>query len=261
MKTPVMRGFPGLFLAMLWFGSPLQGDTNNPAPALSQTIAVPAPAGGVREHSPAEFSVVPRGPALSPWTAEIVKLARSGIDENVMRVFVDNAGAFGLGADQIIYLSDLGISGELISAMLQHDRELAAGERLATTMSAPPTDSFFGVTLVQGRDSTSGAVKEIPATPAAVAAMVAAGATREKRAPAAARPQPSAPATPDAAPATETEAAFDASAPAPAAPTEPKRPLYPVRAPYPEQLLPPIIFVHAPEIPPNTLIVYGFPRS
>lgn len=40
-----------------------------------------------------------------------------------------------------------------------------------------------------------------------------------------------------------------------------KQSLYPVREPYPVELLPPIIFINTPEIHPNTLIVYGFPKS
>src|SRR5678816_4950142 len=71
-------------------------------------------------------------PRLTPWATQMVKLAQSGIEENVMLAFIDSAGIFGLGADQIIYLKEAGVSSEVLTAMLQHDREVLSGERALT---------------------------------------------------------------------------------------------------------------------------------
>lgn len=65
---------------------------------------------------------------LSPNTTEVVKLARSGVDEAVMLAFVTNStGTFNLGSDQIVYLNDLGVASEVLTLMIEHDRLLREG--------------------------------------------------------------------------------------------------------------------------------------
>lgn len=66
----------------------------------------------------------PANVALNGQTADIVRLANAGVDETVMLNYVTNsAGTFNLGADQIIYLRDIGVPAEVVTAMLQHDEQ------------------------------------------------------------------------------------------------------------------------------------------
>ncbi len=59
---------------------------------------------------------------ISPATAEVVKLAEAGSSDDVILAYVQNTqGPFGLSADGIIYLKDLGVSSAVVTAMLNHD--------------------------------------------------------------------------------------------------------------------------------------------
>lgn len=69
----------------------------------------------------------PTPPALSitPLTADLVRLAESGVDQDVMLAFVRNsAGKFSLTADAIVYLKDEGIPSPVVTEMLNHDKAL-----------------------------------------------------------------------------------------------------------------------------------------
>ena len=79
-------------------------------PAASPTpnaIAVPA-ANNADTNAPAIIerippAVKPEGVALSPGLTEVVKLAQSGVGEDVILAYVDKySGSFNVGADQIL---------------------------------------------------------------------------------------------------------------------------------------------------------------
>ena len=71
--------------------------------------------------------VVPPGITPSPAVAEVIKLANSGAEEDVMMAFVSNsAGTFNLRAEEIIYLNDIGLPSAVVRAMLQRDHMLQA---------------------------------------------------------------------------------------------------------------------------------------
>ncbi|EEF59233.1 DUF6600 domain-containing protein [Pedosphaera parvula] len=90
-------------------------DEPEPGEFLSGTNAVPVPA-----PKPAAANVM-----LSGGAAEVAKMAQSGVDEQVMLAFVTNyASKFNLGSDQIIYLNDLGVSGNVVRSMIQRDSDL-----------------------------------------------------------------------------------------------------------------------------------------
>src|ERR1039457_4596132 len=75
---------------------------------------------------------------LSPWYYEIQKLTQAGVDEAVVMSYINgSAGTFNLSADQIISLKTLGVSPQVINAMIEHDRELVSGERPLTASLAP----------------------------------------------------------------------------------------------------------------------------
>ncbi len=104
-------------------------------PTVEKPAAPPVPAG--------EISLPPSIKPSSPL-AEIVKLAQSGVDEGVMLTYITNSGStFGLGADEIVYLNDLGMPGEIITSIMEHDRALKhswsnpAPEQPQATSAAP----------------------------------------------------------------------------------------------------------------------------
>ena len=83
------------------------------------------------ENAPARLVSTPATAApvtkLSSSAAEVARLAQSGVDENVMLAFVNNStSAFELGSDQIIYLNDIGVPGNVATAMIQRDQVLKA---------------------------------------------------------------------------------------------------------------------------------------
>lgn len=77
----------------------------------------------------------PLPPGIKPTESlsSLLRLVQSGVDESVLLSFVsNNTGAFSLGAEEVIYLSDIGVPGAVVSAMLQHDHLLVQKAELAT---------------------------------------------------------------------------------------------------------------------------------
>ena len=73
--------------------------------------------------APATAAPAPAVP-LSYGAGEVLQLARAGLGEDTIKAFVNNSGrAFELGASQIIYLRQQGVSDNVLAAMLaQHPR-------------------------------------------------------------------------------------------------------------------------------------------
>jgi len=62
---------------------------------------------------------------LSPGAAEVVRLAGSGVGDDVVVAYIQNSQApFNLSADDVLYLKDIGLSPQVTSAMLSHDSTL-----------------------------------------------------------------------------------------------------------------------------------------
>jgi hypothetical protein len=99
--------------------------TNNPAETLAAEIDDTAGDGISRAAvKPLTTEIMP--PAnlnLSDPLKEILKLVNAGVEEAVMLAFVTNSTSlFDLGADQIIYLNDIGVPASVVTAMIQHDQ-------------------------------------------------------------------------------------------------------------------------------------------
>ncbi len=249
MKTPAsITGILGQFLAMLWLAGSVSAESS-PTESISKANPTPTSPKVATTNQNLVCNSMPAvtTPKLSPWTKEIVKLAQSGIEEGVMVAFIENSGTFELGADQIVYLNDLGIPGSVIGAMLQHDRELLLGERYLTIVSAPPYEPLFPLKPTAA-DKTAGETIKPPFSsppPASGQTVVAS--------PAAVQSQQAT--VPDSLELTSTFTSYPDSQS-----SEKKRQLYPVREPHAVELLPPIHFLNMAQITPNTLIVYGFPK-
>jgi hypothetical protein len=91
------------------------------------------------ESAPGEVvstpTTTPSNVKLSTPASEIVRLAQAGVDESVMMTYVTSSpNTFNLGADDIIYLNDVGVPGTVVTAMLQHDQTTrAAAPNIAST--------------------------------------------------------------------------------------------------------------------------------
>jgi hypothetical protein len=80
------------------------------------TSATPSPASSMPVSAPTSFS---------PSVGEVVKLAQSGVGDDVVVAYVKNSSAvYNLSANDILALKDAAVSAPVISAMLTHDSSL-----------------------------------------------------------------------------------------------------------------------------------------
>ena len=87
----------------------------------------------ISTEKPLPPSIRPTGPL-----AEVIKLAASGVEESVIMAFVTNSPSpFNLGVEEIIYLNDIGVSGSVVTAMMQRDQALKGLSANAGPMYAP----------------------------------------------------------------------------------------------------------------------------
>lgn len=111
----------------------------------------PALAGNPAENAtPPTESKPPANLYLTPVLSEAVKLVQSGVEKSVLFAYVTNTtGYFSLGADQIVYLNDLGVDADLITTMMEHDKALRdlrmnawqAAQATSTPPAAPTSQS------------------------------------------------------------------------------------------------------------------------
>ena len=90
----------------------------------------------------ADASALPA--CITPGTpaAEVLKLVQADMDAGIIQSYISGCpDAFNLDADQIIALTDAGVSSDLVNAMMAHDKNLAAAYVSQTAMPAPaPVD-------------------------------------------------------------------------------------------------------------------------
>ena len=95
---------------------------------LAAWLVMPALSGYAQTpEAPASGATAPAAAAtnLSPGAAEVVRLATSGVGDDVVLAYIKNSQAlFNLSADDVLYLKDIGLSAEVTSAMLTHDTSL-----------------------------------------------------------------------------------------------------------------------------------------
>jgi hypothetical protein len=92
----------------------------------------------------ADASALPAGITPGTPAAEVLKLAQADIDAGIIQSYISGCpDAFNLDADQIIALTDAGVSSDLINAMMAHDKNLAAADvsQPATPAPAPVDDT------------------------------------------------------------------------------------------------------------------------
>jgi hypothetical protein len=103
-------------------------DVGYVTPASAQGVIVP---GQLNESAQAE--------TFSAAVAEVTRLAASGVSDEVVLAFVKRSTSrFGLSDKAIVYLKDLGLSQEVIAAMLERDSQLPL-DALPPSPAAEPT--------------------------------------------------------------------------------------------------------------------------
>ena len=112
----------------------MPADPSSPVAAEVSQQAAPALA-----EAPAPV-VLPEKLRVSQSLHEVIRLAQSGVDEGVILTYVTNSSAmFALGAEEIVYLNDLGINSSVITAMMQRDQSLKVAAASAQQIAAAPT--------------------------------------------------------------------------------------------------------------------------
>jgi hypothetical protein len=102
------------------FNSPAQAQSTPPAPDSST------------ESSALPPNIYPTSPL-----AQVVRLTQAGVDESVIMTYVTNSGStFNLDSDKIIYLKDIGLPNEVVSAMMLRDQQLQ--QQMAASAYQPP---------------------------------------------------------------------------------------------------------------------------
>ena len=116
-------------------------------PVVEQPVAETQP---VDDESSSEISDAPATPVSdditvpanlrpTPAVSEIIKIANSGVGENVMLTIVTNStSTFNLRPEEIIYLTDIGVPAGVITAMLQHDHMMQARQPYVSELSSVP---------------------------------------------------------------------------------------------------------------------------
>ncbi len=122
-------------LALVGVGLQVTGETVSPTgePGSSAVprgvgLAVQTNTVAVGETAPNELlrsstnNPVPPNLNITPDLSEIIKLAQAGLSEEVLLAYITNSvRVFNLGADEIIYLNDLGVPSPVVAAMIQQD--------------------------------------------------------------------------------------------------------------------------------------------
>ena len=116
-----------------------------------------APARVISGEKPVPATIRPSSPV-----AEVIKLANSGLNEAVMLAFVTNSTrTFNLGADEIIYLNDVGVPGSVVTAMIQRDDVLKA--MLAASASGASVLVDSGVVPAAAEETAAAVATSEPA--------------------------------------------------------------------------------------------------
>jgi hypothetical protein len=111
--------------------------TSSNTDSTNATVLTDAP--DASNMAPTSPMPAPPGMKLYGGTQEVVKLAQAGVGDDVILAYITNANVrFGVTSDQIIYLNDLGVSGTVVTAMMQHDATVNTAANATSAATAPP---------------------------------------------------------------------------------------------------------------------------
>src|SRR5437763_6858620 len=82
---------------------------------------------------------------LSPGVSEAIRLAESGVGDDVVVAYIQNSQAtFNLSADHVLYLKDLGLSSAVVTARLNHDSGVRTQTQPYPPSTQPPAQPEVG---------------------------------------------------------------------------------------------------------------------
>ena len=104
----------------------------SPFNSAAQAQPAPPPSDNATASSALPPNIYPTSPL-----AQVVRLTQAGVDEGIIMTYVTNSGStFNLDSDKIIYLKDIGLPNEVVTAMMQRDQQLQ--QQMAASASQPP---------------------------------------------------------------------------------------------------------------------------
>jgi len=138
----ILTAVVGLGGITLLVGNDESGAKNaSPTNAVTSTRAVtPTP---TNELSKTETPEAPKPVAvpavLSPGVEEIIQLAQARVGDEVLLAYIEaSTNLFQLKADEILYLLDLGVSAEVVAAMVRHGQVLKDQATVAEAAASAP---------------------------------------------------------------------------------------------------------------------------
>ncbi len=101
-------------------------ETNATATAKEEVVEIPDVDIAEADYKPIQApKPIPTNVRTNGPVGEIIRMSESGVDAGVLMAFVTNSTSiFSLSADEVIYLNDIGMPSEVVTAMLQHDQAL-----------------------------------------------------------------------------------------------------------------------------------------
>ena len=104
----------------------------SPFDSPAQAQSTPPPSDSSTESGVLPPNIYPTSPL-----AQVVRLTQAGVDESVIMTYVTNSGStFNLDSDKIIYLKDIGLPNEVVTAMMQRDQQLQ--QQMTASAYQPP---------------------------------------------------------------------------------------------------------------------------
>lgn len=120
--------------------SPSAAGTTNlsvPSPALSASAAVPETVEPQKLYGP----TIPEPAGLSLGVKEVVTLAKGGVNDEVILAYVEKStNSFPLSAQELLYLSDLGLAPSVITAMQRKTPAAPSPVQAAAPSGIPVTN-------------------------------------------------------------------------------------------------------------------------
>ena len=153
----------------------------------SQPPPVITPAAAPAREPDAIIRPDPASANVSPPVAEIARLHQSGLDESVVKAFVEKStNALSPSADELIFLKDIGVSSRVITAMIQQTAKLR--EQAAAAVTVAPVATRPNMTVIAANANPPAA--PAPAVAAAPQPVAVAPAPAPQAAVAPAQPAP-----------------------------------------------------------------------
>ncbi len=132
-------------------------------PVVAQAPATPPAATPLDPSAPV---AIPVAPPLPGPVADVVQLTRGGLDEGVVSEYITHIREpFALGAAQIVYLNDLGVSSNIIHRLMSHAAAIRPGSPTATAAPAQPTASAPAIPTAGIPEAAPGVVSGSPIAP------------------------------------------------------------------------------------------------